>query len=77
MEVFVKRNSPDQQVKKSSVIESEEAETVSSTPPSQIPLVSTQRRRDVPNTGGRRGKSEGKKRVQFSDNMLELATIDN
>ena len=74
----MKRNTPtDQIIKKSSLIESEDTETISSTPPSQIPIVATQRRRDVPSAGGRRGKSEGKKRVQFSDSMLELAPADN
>jgi hypothetical protein len=64
LEVYVKRNNfTDLALKKSSVIESEEAETAASTPPTQIPLVATQRRRDVPASGGRRGKSEGKKRV--------------
>ena len=43
LEVYVKRNT-----KKSSMIESEELETLASTPPSQAPLSSTQRRRDLP-----------------------------
>ena len=70
LEIYVKRNTVVTAGKKSSILESEEAETVASTPPSQIPLTSgdtttttTQRRRDLPSAGARRGKSEGKKRV--------------
>ena len=60
------------------MIESEEAETMSSTPPSQVPLTQTKRRRDLPTLNGqRRGKSEGKKQVKFSDAIFEDQAVPN
>lgn len=77
MEVYVKRNSTlmiGSGLKNPSMVESEEgADTLSSTPPSQIPVSQTNRRRDLPSNGGRRGKSEGKKQVKFIDSMIESA----